>query len=213
MSYSFEINKLVNFIENHRDFNVIKSNSCFYNDHLGAILADIILQAGLNYKSVVLPRVLHIYQNYNSAHNLSGIINTIEEIGIENFLNWKNNIKINRYLSVLEFLCKNSIDTPSELAEFLTQYENAQMFLSINGIGYKTIDYFRKLMHVETVAVDRHILNFLTQANISFNNYHGAKIIVEYAADILNISRRDIDYSIWHYMSVKQTQMSFTFEY
>ena len=41
MSYSFEINKLVSFIENHSDFNVIRSNSCFYNNHLGAVLADI----------------------------------------------------------------------------------------------------------------------------------------------------------------------------
>ena len=213
MSYSFEINKLVSFIENHSDFNVIRSNSCFYNNHLGAVLADIILQAGLNYKTVVLPRVLHIYKNYNSAHNLSGTIDIIEEIGIENFLNWKNNVKTNRYLSVLKFLSENSIDTPYELAVFLNQQENAQRFLSINGIGYKTIDYFQKLMHVETVADDRHFLNFLTQANLNFNNYHGAKLIVEYAADILNISRRDIDYSIWYYMSKKQTQMSFTFEY
>ncbi|MDQ8747733.1 hypothetical protein [Elizabethkingia miricola] len=213
MSYNFEINKLVNYIENHRDFNVVRSNSCFYNNHLGAILADIILQAGVNYKSVVLPRVLNIYKTYDSAHNLPGTINIVEEIGIENFLNWKNNIKTNRYLSILEFLSEKSIESTYELAEFLTQYENVQMFLSINGIGYKTIDYFRKLMHVETVAVDRHILNFLTKANINFNNYHGAKIIVEYAADILNISRRDIDYSIWYYMSQKQTQMAFTFEY
>jgi thermostable 8-oxoguanine DNA glycosylase len=61
-------------------------------------------------------------------------------------------------------------------------------------------------MHVDTIAVDRHIINFLNQANISFTNYHNAKKIVEYTADILNISRRDIDYSIWNYMSEKPSQ-------
>lgn len=212
MSQSVEINKLIVFIENHQNFNIIKSNSCFYNTHLGAVLADIILQAGLNYKTVVLPRVLHIYNNYNNACDLNGLINTINEIGIERFLNWKNEIKLNRFLSVLEYLENNSIKTTSELVDHLKDYTNTECFLSIYGIGNKTIDYFLKLMHIETIAVDRHILNFLNQANVNFTNYHSAKKIVEYTADMLNISRRDIDYSIWNYMSEKPRQRVLEFD-
>lgn len=213
MSQCVEINKLIGFIENHQDFNIIKSNSCFYNSHLGAVLADIILQAGLNYKTVVLPRVLYIYNNFNMAFELNGLINTINEIGLERFLNWKNEIKINRFRSVLEYLENNSIQTTRELVDHLNEYNNIVGFLSVHGIGNKTIDYFLKLMQIETIAVDRHILNFLNQANVNFTNYHSAKKIVEYTADILNISRRDIDYSIWYYMSEKSRQRVLEFDF
>lgn len=68
-------------------------------------------------------------------------------------------------------------------------------------------------MNVETVAVDRHIINFLEQASIEYVNYHGAKKIVEYAADMLEISRRDIDYSIWYFMSEKPKQRILEFDF
>ena len=201
MSQNIEINKLIQFIENKQDFNIIKSNSCFYNSHLGAVLTDIVLQAGLNYKTVVLPRVLRVYKNYNDAHYLNGLINTVDDIGLEIFLNWKNQIKLKRFQSIIEYLIENSIQTTTELLVHLNKDSNLESFLSIQGIGHKTIDYFFKLMHVETIAVDRHIINFLNQAEVNFNNYHNAKRIVEFAADMLNVSRRDIDYSIWNYMS------------
>ena len=90
MNQNMEINKLICFIENHQDFNVIRSNSCFYNKHLGAVLTDIVLQAGLNYKTVVSPRVLRVWNCFNDAHSLDSLISTINNIGLENFLNWKN---------------------------------------------------------------------------------------------------------------------------
>jgi len=201
MSQNIEINKLIQFIENKQDFNIIKSNSCFYNSHLGAVLTDIVLQAGLNYKTVVLPRVLRVYKKYNNAYNLTSLVNTIDEIGVERFLDWKNQIKLKRFESIVEYLINNSIQTTDELLLHLNKEPNIESFLSVQGIGNKTIDYFFKLMHVETIAVDRHIVNFLNQAEVNFNNYHSAKRIVEFTADMLNVSRRDIDYSIWNYMS------------
>jgi endonuclease III len=201
MSQNIEINKLIQFIEKKQDFNIIRSNSCFYNNHLGAVLTDIVLQAGLNYKTVVLPRVLRVYKDYNDAYDLTSLINTIDDIGLERFLNWKNQIKLKRFESIIEYLIENSIQTTNELLIHLNKESNLKSFLSVQGIGNKTVDYFFKLMHIETIAVDRHIINFLHQAEVNFNNYHSAKKIVEFTADMLNVSRRDIDYSIWNYMS------------
>src|SRR5690606_24249207 len=133
-------------------------NLCYYNDHLGAVLADIIIQAGVNYKSVVLPRVLNIYNNYPKANDLSGLIETINNTDISIFLNWNNQVKISRYESMIEFLLKFNINTSFELRDFLLKGKfNQDFFLSIPGVGYKTLDYFLKLMNVETIAVDRHI--------------------------------------------------------
>lgn len=206
MSQNIEINKLIQFIENKQDFNIISSNSCFYNRHLGAVLTDIVLQAGLNYKTVVFPRVLRVFNNYNDACDLDSLIQTINNIGLQSFLNWKNQIKLERFQSIIDFLIENSIQTTNDLLIHLNNNSNLKKFLSIPGVGNKTIDYFFKLMHVETIAVDRHIIKFLNQAEINFNNYQSAKRIVEYTADILNVSRRDIDYSIWNYMSGKSSQ-------
>ena len=121
-------------------------------------------------------------------------------------LNWKNHIKLKRFQSIIDFLIENSIQTTNELLIHLNNGSNIQSFLSIPGIGNKTIDYFFKLMHVDTIAVDRHIIKFLNQAEINFNNYQCAKRIVEFTADMLNVSRRDIDYSIWNYMSSNSYQ-------
>lgn len=212
MNLNTEINKLVCYIENHSEFNLVKCNNCFYNNHLGAILADIILQSGLNYKSVVLPRVLNIFINYKQANNLNGINAVIQEIGIEKFLNWKNEIKLNRYKAILCYLEEYDIHTSYQFVEHLNEYKNTEKVLSIHGVGNKTIDYFRKLMHIETIAVDRHIVGFLNKADVNYKNYQGAKRIVEHTADILNVSRRDIDYSIWHYMSERNKQLSIMFD-
>ena len=59
-------------------------------------------------------------------------------------------------------------------------------------------------MGVESVAVDRHVYEFVSDAGIIYKDYKEAKQIVEYAADIMQISRRALDYSIWLYMSNKK---------
>lgn len=71
-------------------------------------------------------------------------------------------------------------------------------------IGDKTYDYLLKLLGVESVAVDRHVYKFVSDAGIIYKDYKEAKQIVEYAADMMQISRRTLDYSIWLYMSNKK---------
>ncbi|MDL2290358.1 hypothetical protein LJB95_03030 [Paludibacteraceae bacterium OttesenSCG-928-F17] len=49
------------------DLDIIDPNNCYYKDHIGALFTDVILQAGLNYKYVVFPRVNYILKNYPMA--------------------------------------------------------------------------------------------------------------------------------------------------
>ena len=44
----------------------------------------------------------------------------------------------------------------------------------------------------------------MSNAGIIYKDYNEAKQIVEYAADIMQVSRRTLDYSIWLYMSNKK---------
>ena len=64
------------------------------------------------------------------------------------------------------------------------------------------------------MAVDRHIRSFLEEADIIYKDYYEIKEVVEFAADFMECTRRELDYSIWKYMSDKRShaiQLSFDF--
>jgi endonuclease III-like uncharacterized protein len=125
----------------------------------------------------------------------------IQLYGIEKILNWKDGVKLKRMNNLLFFCQMNNINRSYEVREFLSITKNRDSFLKINGVGYKTLDYLLKLLSSETIAVDRHIFSFVSQAGIESNDYYFVKAVVEYAADFMNVSRRTIDHSIWIYMS------------
>jgi hypothetical protein len=200
--------KLIDFIENEINLELIPSNNCPYDNHIGALFTDIILQAGLNYKHIVSPRVNNVYTNYPEAYTVKKFLNVIEVDGLENIINWKHEIKLKRISDLIFFCIDHKIDSTEELKLFLLQEENKKQFLMINGIGSKTYDYLLKLMNVDTIAVDRHIYSFLEKAGIKTKDYDFSKGIVEFAADIMNVSRRSIDYSIWSYMAYSEKKES-----
>lgn len=200
--------KLIDYIENEIKLELIPSNNCPYDNHIGALFTDIILQAGLNYKYIVSPRVNNLYHNYPEANTVKNFFNLIEADGLENIIQWKHEIKLKRIIDLINFCLKNEIDSTEELKFFLLQEDNKKEFLTINGIGSKTYDYLLKLMNVDTIAVDRHIFSFLEKAGIEARDYHFSKGIVEFAADIMNVSRRSIDYSIWTYMAYTEKKES-----
>ena len=101
----------------------------------------------------------------------------------------------------MEFCIINHIETASDLLCFLTAKGNRSKFLEINGIGEKTYDYLLILLDVEAVAVDRHVFNFINEIGIPTQNYNSVKTIVEYAADLMEIPRSVMDYSIWNFMT------------
>lgn len=194
--------KLADFIANLQYFEISSIESEYY-DHMGALLVDITLQSGLNYNSVVKPRVERILLHYCDANTTTKFNILVQEAGIGNLIQWKNDVKINRLKRVIEFALEHEIDTCTELKKFLLYPKNQSKFLQLNGIGKKTLDYTLKLLNFDTVAVDRHIYSFVKMANIKTADYTYTKKIVEYAADFLDISRSSMDYSIWKYMSEK----------
>jgi hypothetical protein len=176
-----------------------------YN-HLGALLTDIVLQPGLNYNSVVRPRVARVLYEFSYASTTPLLMSITKVYGAEYFLNWKNSIKTGRFLKVLSFCRSHYIYDERDFCKFLLIEKNRNQFLEINGVGPKTTDYALKLMGAESVAVDRHILNFVKQSGITVNDYGTVKKIVEYAADLLCISRTKVDTFVWHTMSRKNSK-------
>lgn len=201
MEFVKDARVLVDYIQCLESFNTISVERKPVYNHIGALFTDIVLQAGLNYKSVVRPRVIRILNEYPNANTVAKFDDIISEVGLEKLINWRHPVKIQRVLEVVNFSKDRDIDTCQDLLSFLSITPNHIEFLKINGFGFKTLDYTLKLLSHDTVAVDRHIVAFINQAGLTIKDYHSVKKVVEYAADFMNISRTSIDYSIWNYMS------------
>lgn len=204
MNFAKEARKLADFISALDDDFTIYSNEFEYNyNHIGALLTNIILQAGLNYNTVVKPRVEKVLLDYPNANTTNKFQELINSDGLENVINWKHHTKLNRMYDFINFLTENNLNTCHDLKNHLIQYQNQQEMLNLEGIGPKTVDYLLKLLNFDVVAVDRHIYSFVEMAEVEIKGYSYTKKTVEFAADFLNISRKSLDYSIWSYMSNK----------
>ena len=105
---------------------------------------------------------------------------------------------------MVSFCYSHSIDSTFDLSHYLNDEMGVEQLKAINGIGNKTCDNLKRLLGFDTVAVDRHIRDFLVAADILYDDYFDIKEVVEYAADFMETARRTLDYSIWSYMSSKR---------
>jgi thermostable 8-oxoguanine DNA glycosylase len=191
---------LANYIKSlsYDDFIYVPGTS--YN-HIGALFVDIVLQSGLNYSTVVRPRVARVLKQFPQSVTISLLEKAIADFGVKYVLNWQNNEKISRLLALIEFAKENNIETEEDFRKFLLVKANIEKFISVKGIGPKTVDYTLKLLAIDSIAVDRHIFNFVNKAGITRRNYYEVRTIVEYAADLLQSPRRKLDTFIWLNMS------------
>ena len=206
--------RLKEYISQIDDFKFIEPEYCPYINHVGALFTDTILQAGVNYRSVVWPRVAHVLDTFPYATTVSIFAEILEDYGTANVLHWSNAEKTQRMNELVLFCLDHQIETSRQLTEFMRYEHNVNMLKDIHGIGNKTCDYLKRLLGFDTVAVDRHIRSFIESADIFCNDYYDIKEIVEYAADFMEKTRRELDYSIWSYMSRKEDkiiQLSFDF--
>lgn len=210
ISNALYLKEYINTIDN---FRVIKPEVCPYCNHIGALFTDAVLQAGLNYRSVVLPRVTHVLKLFPEANTVKSFSQVLECHGINKVLNWNNNIKTRRMQDLVDFCLVHSINTRTDLVLFLNTEKGVEAIKSINGIGNKTCDYLKRLLGFDNVAVDRHIRAFLERADIKYDDYYDIKAVVEYAADFMGMERRTLDYSIWSYMSQQINIQQLAFEF
>ena len=169
--------------------------------HVGAILADAALQAGLNYRTVVKVRIDRIVQDFPEAATLSGMFSAIASIGVADFLRWHHHTKVSRFVCLAELLRNEGIDDFHQLRAWLQTPACREKLRAIHGVGPKTVDYLCGLVGLDFIAVDRHIRTFASDAGVTAADYDFLQIVVSYAADLLGVSRRHFDASIWTYVS------------
>ena len=169
--------------------------------HMGATIVDSILQAGLNYKTVVYPRVKKLLMAYPEYKTTCDFLILMQTIPLTNLINWTNEVKINRIKELSWFLFNNSVETEADLGIWLRNKKNKDKLLNINGIGNKTVDYLTMLSGKPAIAIDRHLFKYLEYAGVIVKSYEEANKIYSYVANKLNMTFYELDKKIWTYMS------------
>ncbi|MDJ0825087.1 MAG: hypothetical protein QNJ16_06235 [Rhodobacter sp.] len=181
-------------------------------DHMGAVLADSVLQAGLNYSTVVKPRVHSILQSFPHARTVNVLVEIIALEGSGKFLQWAHHEKTARFEALVEFLVSVQIHDTIELRNALSEDTFKEDIRGIHGVGPKTVDYMACLVGADCIAVDRHIRGFASCAGIEHDEYDYLKDAFCFAADLLDISRREFDAWVWNYQSERsRNQLVFNF--
>jgi len=188
--------RLIDFIRGLADFQIVHAAGRY--NHIGATLADAILQAGLSYDSVVRPRVMRVKNAYPEATNLTVFRDICLREGAEKILDMKG-AKPARLMQLISLLIDQGIDSEDALRNWIMTPDNADSLMTIGGIKQKTRDYLLILLGHDTAAVDVQVRWFVRQAGIETQDYDKIKLAVEAAADKMRVPRADLDYSIWLY--------------
>jgi len=192
--------RLARYVQSLPDFKFYETIDGNY-DHIGATVADAVLQANNKYATHVKPRVNRILFQYPEARTTRSVLHLLESITATEYLDWRGEDRAERFNHILELFSKEDIEVEADLREWLSQETNLLKLKSIKGIGPKTIDYFKILVGISTSAIDRHLLNFLEYAGLTPCGYMDAQAIINATADILFVDRAFFDHSIWQFMS------------
>jgi hypothetical protein len=169
--------------------------------HMGATITDSILQAGVNYRTVVEPRVRQVLHKYPEAKTSTAFLSVIEYYGAGGVLSWRHPEKPRRVHVLTSYFVSMNVQTEACLRELLLDTGRCEELLKIKGIGPKTVDYLKRFAGISAVAVDRHLRRFIYSAGVRRAAYDEVRLVVAYAADLLRVPRCSLDHAIWTYLS------------
>jgi len=182
------------------DFEVLHNVRTSYG-HMGATIADGVLQAGISYETVVWPRVHRLLTEFPQAKTTDTFYDLLKHRGTAEVLQWRESEKTRRVEGVTEFLKAKGLQTEDDLKGWLAEPAHADEFRRLRGVGPKTLDYFRMLAGIPSVAVDRHLVSFVSMAGLDQLGYDEIREAVCQAAHCLGTDESSLDFSVWIYMS------------
>lgn len=80
------VQRLADFIKSLPDFRVYEQHEIDTYDHIGAGIADAVLQAQRDYYSVVTPRTERILRRWPEAKTVSAVLECLKSVSAEEFL-------------------------------------------------------------------------------------------------------------------------------
>lgn len=165
--------------------------------HLGVLLADVSLQAGLSYESVVVPRLKRILRDYPDSGCLDTLRTTLEAVGAEDYLNMRNRRKAGVLNALVVLLSARNIRCVGDLASSYNDSTFHDELSAIPGIGPKSKDYLFLLAGCATAPIDRHMLRVLSSADVCTKDYAYASRLLREAMLLLHEDPRRFEYEVW----------------
>jgi hypothetical protein len=164
---------------------------------MGALLADVALQASLNYEWVVLPRVRRIANVFGTHPCTSEMLDVVAEHGANHVLSWRHPDKPSRYVELLHTCRALGVETVDELRDALLDDCTLSHFRRIRGVGPKSLDYLLLLAGIPTVPMDRHMSWFLSVAGVHGRSYEQRRAILVQACVRIGADVATTDHALW----------------
>lgn len=105
--------QVANYVRSLTDF-TMEPSPVGEHDHMGAIIAEAILQAGINYRNVVLPRVRKLRDDYPDARTTSGFAALLLRVGTAELLQYSGE-KVERVEALTQLLLDEQVETKADL--------------------------------------------------------------------------------------------------
>jgi hypothetical protein len=166
------------------------------SDHVGAVLADAALQPGVDYKSVVEPRVKRFVHDFPVAITVSGVRALLETCDASTLLGNRNARKCGVFRSLVDLLGKEGVETISDLRAWLDRPGTKAQLLAIHGVKHKTAAYLRLLVGLPAIAIDVHLRRLASEVGVEGSDEE-LETFYTVAAEAEGVSLRDLDGSLW----------------
>jgi hypothetical protein len=170
-------------------------------DHMGAKLADAVLQSGVAYEAFVRGRVDRIARERPSAQTASGFLKLLHLEGPAKVLNLRAGRKLRTILELTQFLVDQGVETAQDLQTWLQVSGKASTLLGLHGVGPKTVSFLKLLVGLDAVAVDMHVLRFLQETGISLKGPEQIEALLTRAGRELDLSGAQVDQLVWRSMA------------
>ena len=170
MTIDEAVQRLMDFIKALPDFRVYEQHEIDTYDHMGAAIADTVLQAQRDYYSVVAPRTARILRRWPEAKTVSAVFERLKSVSPSEFLDWSDtpslrNYRLQRVLTVCALLRNNGVDSIADLKKWLTVEKHSDTLSAIYGVGPKTTEYIKILVGLQTAAPDTRLYCLKRQCN------------------------------------------------
>jgi hypothetical protein len=91
-----------------------------YN-HIGATIADAILQANRDYEKIVRPRVRAILVDFSECRTTANLNKLLETVTVNTFLDYNGTQRKQRFVDVLALFTREAIETTDDLKRWLSE--------------------------------------------------------------------------------------------
>jgi endonuclease III len=189
--------QLADYIGALSDFTYVERQAA--HGHMGATIAEAILQAGMRYHAQVVPRVRHIRKIYPEATTSAAFLEVLDRDTPETAIDIHGR-KADYVRALTELLVAERVETEADLRAWLDDPGHVAQLLGVKGVGYKTVRFLRLLVgSSDDVAVDTRLRAFLRAAGVATDGYADTVAVVAGAAAILGVTQATLDASIWIY--------------